>query len=171
MMTIAAAATSRTGAASQEASRHALSTGMVRGLFLLVVCAAFTTGLLAIGAEAMSRAVSRAGVDLTRLLRGMAVLKAMMAAGATAAVLWRLGAPVKPLRFAAYAVACAAMWAGPGLIWSMARIGTGALLLHGGLLMCVVLLWRDPAVSARLAAMVTARRASLRAGELHGSQG
>ena len=99
----------------------------------------------------------------------MAVLKAMMAAGATAAVLWRFGVPVKPLRFAAYAVSCGAMWAGPGLIWSMARVGTGALLLHGGLLACVLLLWRDPAVAARLASMVTARRAALWAGELHGS--
>ena len=170
-MTIAAAARPGTGAAPREAARHAASTGMVRALFLLIVCVAFTTGFLAIGAEAASRAVSQAGVDLTRLLRGMAVLKAMMAAGATAGVLWRLGAPVKPLRFAAYVVSCAAMWAGPGLIWSMARIGTGALLLHGGLLVCVVLLWRDPAVATRLAAMVSARRASLRAGELRGSRG
>ena len=170
-MTIAATARSRTGAASRETSQHAVSTGMARALFLLIVCVAFTTGFLAIGAEAASRAASQAGVDLTRLLRGMVVLKAMMAAGATAGVLWRFAAPVKPLRFAAYAIACGAMWAGPGLIWSMARIGTGALLLHGGLLACVMLLWRDPAVGARLAAMVTARRASLRAVECHGSQG
>jgi hypothetical protein len=92
----------------------------------------------------------------------MAVLKAVMAAGAAGAVLWRLGSPVTLPWQAAYATACAAMAAGPGLICGMAHVAIGAALLHGGLLATVLLLWRDPAVGARLSAIVAARRAALR---------
>jgi hypothetical protein len=64
---------------------------------------------------------------------------------------------------AAYALAFAGMAAGPGLIWQMAYVRTGALLLHAGLFAALILLWRDPAMGARLGAMVAARRAVLRA--------
>jgi hypothetical protein len=64
--------------------------------------------------------------------------------------------------WAAYALACAGMAAGPGLIWQMASVRAGALTLHVGLLAGLILLWRDPAVGARLAIIVAARRAKLR---------
>jgi hypothetical protein len=41
----------------------------------------------------------------------------------------------------------------------MAHVATGAALLHAGLFATIVLLWRDPAVGARLASLVAARRA------------
>ncbi len=167
-MTIAVPVGSRAGTALREASRGAGTASAVRALFVLLVCAAFTTGFLAIDAGAVSRAVSNAGADLTRLLRGMAVLKALMAACTSAVVLWRFGLPVRPVWFAAYALSGAAMWSGPGLIWGMAYVGTGALLLHGGLLASILLLWRDPAVGARLSTMVAARRALLRPDYAHG---
>jgi hypothetical protein len=53
------------------------------------------------------------------------------------------------------------MAAGPGLIWQMAYVRTGALLLHAGLFAALILLWRDPAMGARLGAMVAARRAAI----------
>jgi hypothetical protein len=134
-----------------------------RALLALVVVAAVAAGLLATEPAAAARAVDAAGADLTRLLRAMAVLKAAMAAGAAAAVLWRLGTAVSWPWLAGYAAACAAMAAGPGLIWDMAHVGLGAALLHGGLLATGLLLWRDPAVGARLSAIVAARRAALRA--------
>lgn len=166
-MTIAVPAGSSAGAASRQASQGAGSTSAVRALFLLLVCAAFATGFVAVDAGAMSRAVFDAGSDLTRLLRGMAVLKALMAACTSAVVLWRFGLPVRPVWFAAYALSGAAMWSGPGLIWGMTHVGTGALLLHGGLLASILLLWRDPAVAARLATMIAARRALLRPDYAH----
>ena len=92
----------------------------------------------------------------------MALLKALMAAGMVAAVMWRLGSPVTRAWWAAYALACAGAAAGPGLIWQMAHVGAGALTLHVGLLAALILLWRDPAVGARLAMMVDAWRAKLR---------
>ena len=103
-------------------------------------------------------AVAHAGSDLTRLLRFMAAMKAGMAALALAAVWWRLALPAGAGRLLAYLAAAAAEAAGPVLIWGMAHVGLGSLLLHGGLFAALVLLWRDPAVAAELGAMVAARR-------------
>jgi hypothetical protein len=129
-----------------------------RAAFVLIVAAAAVAGLVWTGADATARAVADSGADLTRLLRAMAAIKAAMAVAASAAVLWRFGAPVSASRFGAYALAGAAMAAGPGLIWDMAHVALGAALLHAGLIATVVLVWRDPAVGARLAALVAARR-------------
>jgi hypothetical protein len=115
-------------------------------------------GFAACGTEASAHAVADAGPDLTRLLRAMAGLKAMMAAGALAAVWWRLGAAAPLPWLAGYTVAGAAMAAGPGLIASMDYVRTGALLLHAGLLVTLVMLWRDPAMGARLHEALNRRR-------------
>jgi hypothetical protein len=125
---------------------------------IVVVLAGIAVGWLATGDVARSHAVAAAGPELTRLLRAMAAIKSLMSLAAVAAVLWRLGAPVGLPWLAGYAAAAAAMAAGPGLIWNMAYVGTGALALHGGLLMSIVLLWRDPAMAARLGEAVAARR-------------
>jgi hypothetical protein len=130
-----------------------------RAALLLVLVVAAGAGVLATGAEATARAVTESGADLTRLLRAMAAIKAVMAAGAAAAVWWRLAVPAAWPWLAGYALAVAAMAAGPGLIWGMAHVALGAALLHVGLLAGLVLLWRDPVVGARLAALVAARRA------------
>ena len=129
-----------------------------RAMLLLVIGIAGAAGF-ATAATQGSQASAYADPDLARLLRAMAVLKALIASGAVSAVLWRLGSSVTLPRLAGYALAGAAMAAGPGLIWSMTHLGAGALLLHGGLLACALLLWRDPEVSRRLAKMVAARRA------------
>ncbi len=130
--------------------------------FAVILLAALTFGYLATSPAATFAAVQHDGADLTRLMRFMAGLKAMLAIGAAAAVAWRLAAPVGLPWFAAYAVTGAAMAAGPGLIWGMAHVGAGALLLHGGLFTTILLLWRDPAVGRLLGAMVERRRAALR---------
>lgn len=140
-----------------------LSSAMARALLVLVTAASVAVGLLAAGTEASASAIALAGADLTYLLRAMALLKVAMAAGMAAAVLWRLGSPVTLVWWAAYALACAGMAAGPGLIWQMAYVRAGALLLHAGLFAALILLWRDPAMGARLGMMVAARRAVLRA--------
>ena len=140
----------------------ALSPAAARALLALVIAASFAAGLLATGTEASASAIALAGADLTHLLRAMALLKALIAAGMVAAVMWRLGSPVTLPWWAAYALACAGAAAGPGLIWQMASVRAGALTLHVGLLAVLILLWRDPAVGARLAMIVAARRAALR---------
>ncbi len=132
-----------------------------------VLAAAFLAGAalatLATQAAEAAHATQAAGPELTRLLRAMAGLKLMFAAAALAAAWWRLAAPASTARLAGYATAAAAMAAGPVLIWNMAHVPLGALLLHGGLLATALLLWRDPAVSARLSAIIAERRATIRA--------
>ena len=138
-----------------------ISPGVSRPVLLLTVAIAGAAGLLATSPEASAMAVSNAGAELSHLLRAMAGLKMLMAGGAVAGMLWRFGTGVTPGRLLAYLLACAAMATGPGLIWDMAHVGVGALLLHGGLLASLLLLWRDPAASSRLAAAVAARRAKV----------
>jgi hypothetical protein len=146
-----------------SAGSGTLSPAMARALLVLVTVAGVAAGLLATGTAASVSAIALAGVDLTHLLRAMALLKVAMAAGMAAAVLWRFGSPVTLGWWAAYALACAGMAGGPGLIWQMVYVRTGALLLHAGLFAALILLWRDPAIGARLGTMVAARRAVPRA--------
>ncbi len=166
----AAATSTRTGnlegtidRAPARGASSLLSPRAARALLLLCLAAATTAGFVFTRGDANATAVAAAGEELTRLLRGMALLKALLAFGAAAAVFWRLGAPVSRARFVVYALACGAMAAGPGLIWGLSYVGAGALLLHGGLLATVVVVWRDPAAAARLSAILAARRAALRA--------
>ena len=146
---------------SSGARRH-VSAGATRLLMGVIIAGAIIAGFSLTGSEATNQAVSLAGADFARLLRAMAMIKAVLALGAITAVFWRLGTAISLPWFGAYAAACTAMAAGPGLIWAMAHVGLGAVLLHGGLLVACLLLWRDPVVSARLAAIVAARRLALR---------
>ncbi len=140
-----------------------LSPGITRGLVLAVALAAAIARCLATDGDSAAHAAARAGEGLTRLMRAMVAIKAAMAAAALAGVLWRLAAPIKATWLAAYGAAAAAMAAGPGLIWNMAQVPPGALLLHAGLIGMIVLLWRDPSVGRRMAGMIAARRAALNA--------
>jgi hypothetical protein len=128
----------------------------------LGVLIAFAAGFLMTGQAQSAQALSRAGPELTHLLRAMAAIKVMMALATVAGVHWRLGSPAKPAWLVAYMVAGSAMAMGPGLIWDMREVAFGAFLLHAGLILSVVLLWSDPVAGARLSAMVAARRAEIR---------
>jgi peptidoglycan/LPS O-acetylase OafA/YrhL len=143
----------------------ALRPGGTVGRIVLVgaAVAAMAMAMLATTSDETARAVQAAGPELTRLLRAMAGLKLMVAGLLLAAVYWRMALPAPPWRLTSYTAAGAAMVAGPVLIWDMGHIPLGALLLHGGLLAAALLLWRDPAVGARLGAVVARRRAIVRA--------
>jgi hypothetical protein len=138
-----------------------LSPALSRSLLALALVAGATAGVVTLGEPRAAEAAKLAGPDLARLLRAMAALKVLMAAPLVAAVAWRLGVGVSPVRLLAYVAAVAAMAAGPGLIWSLAHVRWGALLQHGGLLATLLLLWRDPAVRTRLSAAIAGRRAIL----------
>jgi hypothetical protein len=113
-------------------------------------------------ASAAREAASAAGTDLVRLLRFMTAMKAGLAAGAIAAVLWRLQGAAPGALIVAYAAACAAMAVGVGLMWRIAEVGMGATALHAGLFAAVVLLFCDPAVGQRLKTEIALQRARLR---------
>jgi hypothetical protein len=146
---------------SRRATPLSVPARSARAALLLVVVVAAVAGAWTAGTQASGAAVADAGADLTHLLRAMAALKTMMAAAAIAAILWRLGTAVSPMRLVLYALACGGMAAGPGLIWSMAYVRTGALLLHAGLLAGIVLLWRDPDTARKLSHAIAARRREL----------
>ena len=129
-----------------------------RGLLLAALAAGAGWALYATSATDTAEAVARAGGELTRLLRFMALLKVLLAMGALIGVWWRLAIPATPGWLLAYLAAGTALAAGPVLIWGMAHVGLGALLLHGGLFATLVALWRDPAVAAKLGTMIAARR-------------
>jgi hypothetical protein len=133
-----------------------------RGIALLSTVLLAAAAGFATGAWTGAAAIDQAGPELRHLMRFMAALKALLALAAAAAVVTRLNAPDGPavggVRFAAYTVATAAMAAGPGLIWGMTHIVAGSILLHGGLLATVLLLWRDPGTAAWLEGLIAARR-------------
>ena len=133
-----------------------------RTVVLVAACAAAGALVLATDGAAASHAAAQAGPDLTRLLRAMAAMKLLMAAAAMAAIWWRLATPAPGWRLALYAAAAAGMASGPVLIWAMIHVGSGALLLHAGLVGVVALLWLDPEVGRRLELLVARKRAGLR---------
>jgi len=132
-----------------------------RSLLMALAVIALTAGFLATSPAQTAYIIKMDGESLTRLMRAMAVIKLTFAGLAFAAIIWRLAAPITAGWLAGYAIATTGMAAGPGLIWGMVHIIAGAALLHGGLLLAVVLLWRDPAIGTRLAAIIQARRASI----------
>ncbi len=119
-------------------------------LLAAVLLLAASAGVLATSAPDAARAVARGGAELTQLLRMMALLKLALVAGAAALVRWRLRFPVRPALAGGYLAGMAAMAAAPGLIWSMAHVVAGAVLMHGGLALLAVLFWRDPGSPAML---------------------
>jgi len=144
---------------ARSPSREGVASPLIaRTLLVAVIGVAFAGGLIATPSTDTATLIASDGGAWANLLRAMAALKMLFAAAASAAVLWRLGAPISPRRWSGYALAAAATWAGPGLIWGLAQIPLGAALLHGGLIATVVLLWRDPATRARLSEVVALRR-------------
>jgi hypothetical protein len=156
-MNVAALRSGERAPAAAHSGFRLSSTG-ARTLVVLAVAAAAVAGAATTLLPASGHAVADAGADLTRLLRAMAGLKALMAGAAAWAVLWRLGAPATLPWLAGYTLAAAAMAAGPGMIWSMEYIRSGALLLHAGLFVTIVMLWRDPVVGQRLGDVIAKRR-------------
>ncbi len=134
-----------------------------RAWLVAVVAIGSLAGFAVTERSATSQAIALASPELTRLLRAMAGMKAMAAIGLVGLVYWRLASPVGRGKLALYALSCSVMAAGPGLIWGMAHLKLGALLLHAGLVVVAILLWRDPAMATRLEAEIARRRARLRA--------
>jgi hypothetical protein len=82
---------------------------------------------------------------LARLLRGMALIKGMIAIAALAAVFWRLAWPVSKSAAAAYLVSSWAVAGSTMLIWQLSYIVPAALLFHAAALSLLLVGWRDGA--------------------------
>lgn len=127
----------------------ALRTPAVAHVLYPTVALAAGAGLL-LGRPA-STDVSGFEDKLVLLLRFMAVMKALMVAGAVALTHWRLRAPVSERIALGYVAALGLMAAAPGLIWSLGHIAAGAALFHAGLFAFLVIAWREDAISHVLA--------------------
>ena len=128
-----------------------------------IVFALFAGTVSGVAVGMQAAAVSEA--ELMHLLRAMAILKSALIAAAAGAILWRLQAPVRPAWLTAYAATCAAMAAGPGLIWFSSHIILASILLHAGLIAAVLLLWRDGTTTELLRGAVIRRRTVARQGD------
>jgi hypothetical protein len=80
---------------------------------------------------------------LARLLRGMALIKSMIAIAVVGAVFWRLAWPVSRTAGAAYLVCSWALAGSTMLIWQLSYIVTAALLFHAAALSLLLVSWRE----------------------------
>lgn len=122
-----------------------------RAVLVAVVAAAAVAGFAVAGGDAAASALQAADVELTRLLRMMALLKLAIVAGAAWLVDWRLrqppiGAPIA----VAYLASLGLMAVGPGLIWHLTHLVLGAVLLHAGIALLIVLACKDEDLRFRL---------------------
>lgn len=121
-----------------------------RALLLAVVATAVANSFAVSAWDAGAGTPRVADAELAHLLRMMASLKLAFVAGACWLVGWRLRQPIGPRATAAYLAALGLMAAGPGLIWNLSHVVLGAVLLHAGFALLIVLACKDEAVRTRL---------------------
>ncbi len=81
--------------------------------------------------------------ELFTLLRGMAVIKGMLALLAFSAVWWRLGQPMTARLAKTYIVGVWALALASGLIWQLSFIVAASGLFHLATIVLLVAAWRD----------------------------
>jgi hypothetical protein len=80
---------------------------------------------------------------LARLLRGMALIKGLIAIAVVAAVFWRLAWPISKTVSAAYLVSSWTIAGSTMLIWQLSHIVPAALLFHLAALSLLLVGWRE----------------------------
>jgi hypothetical protein len=80
---------------------------------------------------------------LARLLRGMALIKGVIATAAAAAVCWRFGRPVSKPVAAGYLLGSWILVGSTLLIWQLSWIPAAAILFHAAALSMLFVSWRD----------------------------
>lgn len=147
-----AAADAATGAAARPPLWR--SSGWQPALLLVAMIAAAAGLLLApAGAELL-----RSDAELAMLLRFMAVVKAVIAIAVLGITTWRLGHPMPIWLGLLYSSGCALMMAGPGVIWHLTAVGSGAALFHGGVLLWLAALAADHDTARTLVQRVVSAR-------------
>jgi hypothetical protein len=119
-----------------------LRVGLVAG-----VLAAVAGALL--WAQAAPNTSAAPTAEMGRLLRFLALVKAIVPAGALWGLLRRVRRPVAAGRLTAYAVGLGGAAAGAALIGQLGHVGLGAALFHAGWLTMAAAAWRDGALIGR----------------------
>ncbi len=114
-------------------------TAQLRIGLLAGCCLAF--GLAAYFGE--SSAYLLADPALARLLRGMALIKGLIAIAAVTAVYWRLVWPLSGSVAAIYVVSSWALVGSSMLIWQLSSIAIAAVIFHAAVLSMLVVGWRE----------------------------
>lgn len=83
--------------------------------------------------------------DLARLLRGMALIKALIVTIALLLLRWRFGQPLSSRLAAAYLAGVWLMAGASMMIWQLAEIPTAAFSFHLGAFVLLATAWRDRA--------------------------
>jgi len=109
-------------------------------VIVLVGLTSFAIGFLVDQARVMTKANES---ELVLLVRMMAMIKLGMVAGAAWLLDWRLQWACGPQLALGYALAVALMASAPGLIWFMTAALVASVLFHAGLLLALLLGWRD----------------------------
>jgi hypothetical protein len=87
--------------------------------------------------------------DLMRLLRGMVLIKGLIALGAAALVWWRLGRPVEQGLATRYTAALSLSAGALAWLWGLHLVLLGSLFFYAGLIGLVLTGRRDPLLSAQ----------------------
>ena len=114
-----------------------------RGRLVLAVAFGAAVGLI-VGDPSARLA---ADPELARLLRGMALIKALLIAVGLRVLWWRFGLAIEPVRARAYVACLAFMAFAAGLAWQLSYLPILTLAFHGALLSLGVLAWRDGGVA------------------------
>jgi len=122
-----------TRVAAPSANRLLLRAGLLAG-------AAISVGLAAWWGDPSG--YLQADPALARLLRGMALIKSLIAMAAVGAVWWRFGSPLSRAAACGYAVTSWTIAGSTMLIWELSAIPLAALLFHAALLGMVMIGWR-----------------------------
>ena len=124
----------------------------VQGLRLLLLAG---TAVSALAGLAWGAALSSppADADLAFLLRGMALIKAVLVLAGLGILLWRLGRPL-PSRpaVASYLIGVWLATLATALIWQLAYLGLAATAFHAGELLLLITAWRDHGLPLRATA-------------------
>lgn len=130
--------------------------GVLIGVGLIAGVLAAVAGAL-LWARAAPAASAVPLVEVGRLLRFMALVKAVVPAGALWGLLRRVRRPAATGRLAAYAAGLWASAAGAALIGQLSHVGLGAALFHAGWLTMLAGAWRDDALVAPVAPVARRR--------------
>ncbi len=122
------------GAEVAAVQATALRAGLLAGC-MAAVCAALWLG--------DPRPALDADVELARLLRGMAVIKAAIGGLAIGALWWRFGHPTSRRLASAYLPGAWLVAGASALIWQLSAIPAAAIAFHAGEFTLLIAAWRD----------------------------
>lgn len=128
-----------------RSTRRSIGPAGLRALSIAVCLAS-----VAVASQVGDPSVAIAGdPELAILLRGMAVLKGLLAVGAFVLLLWRCGHPIVP-RLAVASIASVALMAGAAtMIWRLQALPPAAIAFHVGLFAALIIAWHDDGLPTR----------------------